>query len=138
MELFDKYRVVFKNQLKIDFEYDGDFFKEYASNPKNIFPFLRNKKNESDYHANLRAAAQGLYYLAIGRTENNYCYLKTPLGKKIGEWCSHKTSLSFADYFQSDKSVQLLIAAAPTDLRLMLKTSPQKIDTSTFDFTGLL
>ena len=138
MELFDKYRVVFKNQLKIDFEYDGDFFKEYASNPKNVFPFLRNKENESDYHANLRAAAQGLYYLAIGRTENNYCYLKTPLGKKIGEWCSHKTSLSFADYFQSDKSVQLLIAAAPTDLRLMLKTSPQKINTSTFDFTGLL
>lgn len=82
MELFDKYRVVFKNQLKIDFEYDGDFFKEYASNPKNVFPFLRNKENESDYHANLRAAAQGLYYLAIGRTENNYCYLKNSFRKK--------------------------------------------------------
>jgi hypothetical protein len=60
------------------------------------------------------------------------------LQRDILYWGSNFNQLSFEEFYKDNKKVTGRMLVAPTDVRLLLKTNPKKINSSDIDFSKIL
>lgn len=129
---FAQYRNLFTNHLYC-IDYNAATFKEYYTDNKIDFN-LTIKPYETEDHYIKRLLAIGLMYknkqLVPAR---RYALKINGKPKPFHDWVFTKSWDSFATYYSGDKEIQKYILAAPSEIRLLCKTNPQKIVPSTFD-----
>ena len=127
----ERYLLLINSQAIIDFQYDEDFFLE---NFKNNKVFFKNEKRENETEQN--------YYLRLIKTillfkkesmawQTLYKYNpKNDFEKKIVEWGRAANNKSFEETYGAAATSNL-----STEIRLLLKQDPKKVESSTIDFS---
>lgn len=129
IEQFDKIKKFFnimRERVRIEFQYNGDFVKEYKS--KVIFP-MHNIQNETDEQAAIRITKT---ILTIKKDEQNLSQIHS--SKKFTyliKWGAAKKICSYFDYYKNNNKALDFLNTSSTELRLLLKTNPKS---GIFDF----
>jgi hypothetical protein len=125
-------------RMFINFRFSEDFFKKYY-NEKILFDWSMPRDDENDTVAARRFATMLLYYKVnkiipcIKISPNNEGLLLD-----IIEWGRSGSQSSFYKYYEDNKKVLNRADRAASDLRLLLKTDPKKLQSSDIDFKGIL
>lgn len=134
---FQKYNNLFFNrEMIINFEYDENFFLKNFKDK--IYFKLDRLNNEPELNYLLRIVKMILIY----KNENRYLRQriegKTELEKTILEWGMTKNQLSYFDYYENSLPAQQRINGLDSELRLLLKQNPKKIDIKKIDLESNL
>ena len=123
----------------INFRFDEDFLLENY-NQFITLNWSDRYENEKESQYLLRIAALVLFY----KMKNQYPDIKIKninsdnLQRDILYWGSNFNQLSFEEFYKDNKKVTGRMLVAPTDVRLLLKTNPKKINSSDIDFSKIL
>lgn len=129
--------VRFENLIQENFyckDYNGDIYKEYCYDRHIAFDFNK-RENESENHFITRLLAMGIVIKNHETTPsiNIRQFTGTGIAEKVYKWILAKEWTPFITYYSDDKEIQNYIFNAPTEIRLLCKTKPLGINSSTFD-----
>lgn len=119
-----KYNYLFKEPIKINFNYNEDFFYK---NYKNNLIFTERRDNENEVNFIERMLKIYLWYKKNNIIEHYRLFDRT-IPESIKNWFhKDKDKKSFIDYYSNDKIILREVNKAPTEIRLLLKTNPEKV-----------
>ena len=114
-------------------DYSPDLFREYHSNKKIVFNLSQHSR-ETEMHYAKRLMVMGLMFKNKKVTPRPLAGItKKGMTEKISNWILKNDQRSFMAYYSDDKEVQKMIVNAPSEIRLLYKTNPLTITSSTFD-----
>lgn len=132
---FRQYGTIIRNkQLIIDFKYNEDFFFKYYKDQGIQFG-IEKRPDETEENHLARLIKIIIFYKKESLVFRYMPYKKTPLQAYISKWALDRYGLSsFADYYKTDRKALKLMDGAPAQIRILLKQSPQTIESSHLDF----
>ena len=126
---FERFCTLINSYIIIDFRYDENFFFENFSNPSIIFKFEK-RPEETILNYQLRYVKMGIFYKKAG-IRMKFPFHPQPvddLDKKIIEWLKSASRESFVTTYPN-------VVNVPSELRVLLKQDPKKIESSHLDFS---
>lgn len=122
----------------IRYKFSEDMFKNYFKE-NIIFDWVTPWQKESQNNFLLRVCSM-INYFKINNTTINIETLPTENNflKDILLWGRVNNQLSFYEYYENNKAVLKKAEAAPSEIRLLLKSKPSKMTSSDIDFQGIL
>lgn len=130
--LFSRYSILFNRDIVIDFPFDKEFFLENIKE-KFIFPCKYNG-NERVENFLLRTTKMALIY----KNKNVYFRINgkfpnTPAAQYINQWIRSPQRISYAELFKDNTKALKELNGLNTELRLLLKQNPLKININLID-----
>lgn len=133
-ESLKKYAHRFCNRrFFINFNFSKDFFLNHLD--KDFVYSGKIRQNESLNNFKIRLLSMILIkkkYQAAARI--NYIDQTDEILKRIIDWHSQKTNLSFSTFYKDDRKIQSEISKQISEVRSLLKQNPEKLNTEYLDF----
>lgn len=132
------YSSLINRRLFINYKISGDLFKQYYDD-RIIFDWINPFEGETKEKQIARIISMILYYKITNTPVlMEYIDSKDPFLKNILIWGISKNQKSCYDFYIDNKRILKTIEAAPSQIRLLLKSNPKKLKQSDINFNGLL
>lgn len=130
---FLRYGILFNREIIIGFKFDQDFFIENM-NEKFVFA-CGLRENESEENFLLRMTKMALVYKNKKKLFRFFDAIpNTPAAQYVVQWATtSSTQLSYAQFFSSNGKALSELNGMDSELRLLLKTDPLKINIKSID-----
>ena len=133
IDKFARFESLIKGTLVCN-DFTSQTYKEYCYDKHIVFNYER-RGNESDNHYIARLLAMGIIIKSYQSTPSIGVnrYSENGIAKSIYQWILQKDWSPFITYYSDNKDIQNYILNAPSEIRLLCKTKPLAINSSTFD-----
>lgn len=136
---FTKYFHRINQLIQIDYPFSKENLDNIIKNKYKVAYNLPVRPHDSDEKYLVRIINIFLYY----KMNNNhnfkvYLWSQDIFLKYILEWGTKSTNDSYYEYYNENKEAISLAETAPSSVRVLLKSNPQRMNSSSFDFSTLL